>query len=156
MTSAQVDRERSGDRCEDLRATASSEIARDQADDDDDEPHLDRRQKARRGRRQPEQCHGRGREQRRQRRLVDVAERRVPAGDDVVHLVAVEAVGAGDREETGHHQAGDEQHRPRDPHESAAGRVVGRGRHRLSSCRGPATVAVEARRAPGWEESASV
>ena len=62
--------------------------------EDHDERHLEGGQQPHGRGRDPEQGHRCGREQRRQGRLVDVAEGRVLARHDVVHLVAVEAVGA--------------------------------------------------------------
>src|SRR5262249_52235504 len=52
-------------------------------------------------------------EQRDQRRLVDVAEREMPAGLDEVQLVLQEAVPAAERELDGHEDAGDHPHRGR-------------------------------------------
>ena len=51
---------------------------------------------------------------RRERWLVDVAEGRVLAGHDEVHLVAVEAVGARDRQQPDDHETRDQDHRPGD------------------------------------------
>ena len=62
--------------------------------------HLEGGQHPHGGRRDAEQGDRRRGQQRRQRRLVDVAEGRVLAGHDVVHLVAVEAVGARDGQQT--------------------------------------------------------
>ena len=94
MPAGEIARERGRDRRQDLRPSRSAEVARDERDQDHDEPHLEGGQHPHRRRRDPEQGHRRGGEQRRQRRLVDVAEGRVLAGHDEVHLVAVEAVGA--------------------------------------------------------------
>lgn len=97
---------------EGLRPPRPAEVADDERDEDDDEPHLEGRQDSHGRRRYPEQGHRRGGEKRGQRRLVYVAEGRVPASDDVVHLVAVEAICARQSQQYANHQARGQEHGP--------------------------------------------
>ena len=114
MPRAEIAGEGGRDRGEDLRSPRAAEVARDERDQDHDQPHLEGRQHPDGRRRDPEQRDRCGGEQRRERRLVDVAECRVQARHDVVHLVAVEAVGARDGQQPDDHQTRDQEHRPGD------------------------------------------
>ncbi len=114
MAGAEITRERRRDRREELGPARAAQVPGDERDQDHDEPHLERGQDPHGGRRDPEQGHRRGRQQRGQRRLVDVPEGRMLAGHDEVHLVAVEAVGTRKRQQPGHHQNRDDENRPLD------------------------------------------
>ena len=92
------------DCCEQLRPAAATEGAREVGGEQHDHADDDGRQRragraASRG-----EGVGRGRDQRRQRRLVGIAPLRVVAGGDEVQLVAVRSVAAGQGEQ--HHGAG--------------------------------------------------
>ena len=113
MARAEIAGEGGGDRRDELGASGSAKVARHERDQDDDERHLEGREHPHGRRRDAEQGHRRSGQQRRQGWLVDVAERRVLARDDEVHLVAVEAVLPRHGEQGGEHQASDQEHRPR-------------------------------------------
>ena len=82
-------------------------------------------------RREPEQGHRRGRQQRRERRLIRIAEGRVAPRDDEVELVAMEAVSAGHGQQRDDHQPGDQEHRPEGGERGSpvVGGAVGGGCH---------------------------
>lgn len=102
----------------------------DERDQNDDEHQFESRQEAHGRRRDSQQCHRRRRQERRQRALVYVAKVGMLAGHDVIHLVAVEAVCAGEHQEHGAHEPGNEEHGPRDREPSDTALIRdGRDRH---------------------------
>ena len=114
MAAGEIAGDRRRDRRECLRPARTAEVAHHQRDQDHDEPHLECGQDPHGRRRDPQEGDRRGGQERRQRRLVDVAEGGMLAGDDEVHLVAVEAIGTRKHKEPGDHQACDQKHRPGD------------------------------------------
>ena len=131
MAGAEIAGQGGRDRREDLRPPRAAEVTRDQRDEDHDERHLERGQQPDGRRRNPKERYRRGREQRRKGRLVHVPEGRMLARDDVVHLVAVEAIGTRQGHQPGEHDAGNCEHGPGNgEREAAAGWVRGsRGCH---------------------------
>jgi hypothetical protein len=129
MAGAQIAGKSGRDRRQDLCPSRSAQIPCDERDQDHDEGHLDGGQQPDGRRRNPEDGHGRGGKQRSKGRLVDVAEGRVLACHDEIHLVAVEAVRARYRHQPHKHEAGDHEHRPGNGREweTVAGCVGGRG-----------------------------
>ena len=94
MARGEIAREGDRDGGEQLGPARSAQVTCHEGGKGHDEPHREGGQHADGCRGEPEQGHRRGGEQRRERRLVGIAEGRVAPCDDEVELVAVEAVGA--------------------------------------------------------------
>ena len=110
---AEVAREGGRDRCEDPCSARATGVSRGERDKNHDEPISSAGSKRTAVAELPAVPRGR-RKAGCQRRLVDVAEGWVLAGHDVVHLVAVEAVGARHGQQPDDHEAGDAEHGPGD------------------------------------------
>lgn len=109
MARGEVARHRDRDGRQDLGPARAAEVVGHPSGQNDDKGHLERRQDPDGGGGEAQDGDREGGEERGQRRLVDVAEGRVAAGDDEVELVTMEAVRSGDGQQDQEHAGrGDE------------------------------------------------